>query len=58
MRDARTQRLVVAGYGDDNRLYVLKLEQATGALTMDAGFHDANGKPWRGSLLLRSTMQP
>jgi hypothetical protein len=43
--DARTQRLVVTGYGDDHRLFMLKLDQATGVLTMDTAFHDAGGKP-------------
>lgn len=41
--DEKTQRLVVTGSGP--RLYLLKLDQATGALTMDEAFHDADGKP-------------
>jgi hypothetical protein len=41
--DAKTGRLVVTG--DQARLYLVKLDQSTGALTMDNGFHDANGKP-------------
>lgn len=41
--DEKTQRLVVTGSGP--RLYLLKLDQATGALTMDDAFHDADGKP-------------
>jgi len=57
--DAKTQRLVVTGR--EPRLFLVKLDQATGALTMDASFHDADGKPgfnfanrewphgWRGS---------
>jgi 56kDa selenium binding protein (SBP56) len=56
--DAKTQRLVVTGR--EPRLFLVKLDQATGALTMDASFH-ADGKPgfnfanrewphgWRGS---------
>ncbi len=57
--DAKTQRLVVTGR--EPRLFLVKLDQATGALSMDASFHDADGKPgfnfanrewphgWRGS---------
>jgi hypothetical protein len=41
--DAKTQRLVVTG--SEPRLYLLKLELATGAISMDEAFHDANGKP-------------
>lgn len=41
--DAKTQRLVVTG--SESRLYLIKLDQATGALTMDTAFHDAEGKP-------------
>jgi hypothetical protein len=43
--DARTRRLVVTGYGDDHRLFMMKLDQSTGAVTMDAAFHGAGGKP-------------
>jgi len=43
--DARTQRLVVTGYGDDHRLFMVKLDQANGSLSMDTAFHDADGKP-------------
>ena len=42
--DARTQRLVVTGYGDDHRLFMVKLDQATGVAAMDTAFHDAGGK--------------
>ena len=57
--DAKTQRLVVTGR--EPRLFLVKLDPATGALSMDASFHDADGKPgfnfanrewphgWRGS---------
>lgn len=57
--DGKTQRLVVTGR--EPRLFLLKLDQATGALIMDDSFHDADGKPgfnfadrewpqgWRGS---------
>jgi len=57
--DGTTQRVVVTG--NEPRLYLLKLDQATGALTLDEAFHDADGKPgfnfanrdwphgWRGS---------
>lgn len=41
--DAKTQRLVVTG--SEPRLYLLKLDQATGILTLDDAFHDADGKP-------------
>ena len=41
--DTKTGRLVVTG--DQARLYLVKLDQSTGALTMDNAFHDANGKP-------------
>jgi hypothetical protein len=43
--DARTQRLVVTGYGDDHRLFMMKLDQSTGAVTMDTAFLGADGKP-------------
>ena len=43
--DAQTQRLVVTGYGDDHRLFMVKLDQATGTLSMDTAFHDAGDKP-------------
>jgi hypothetical protein len=41
--DAKTQRLVVTGR--EPRLFLVKLDQATGALTVDDSFHDADGKP-------------
>ena len=41
--DAVTQRVVVTG--KEPRLYLLKLDLATGALTMDEAFHDPDGKP-------------
>ena len=41
--DTKTQRLAVTGR--EPRLFLLKLDQATGALTMDVSFHDADGKP-------------
>jgi hypothetical protein len=41
--DEIAQRAVVTG--DQPRLYLLKLDQATGALTLDEAFHDADGKP-------------
>jgi hypothetical protein len=40
--DAKTQRLVVTG--SESRLFMLKLDQATGALSMDNAFHDAEGQ--------------
>ncbi|HZS58364.1 MAG TPA: hypothetical protein VFA43_03775 [Gemmatimonadaceae bacterium] len=60
--DAVTNRLVVTpGRSGDPRLYLLKLDQTTGALSIDAAFHDTDGKAgfnfanrtwphgWRGS---------
>jgi len=41
--DAKTHRLVVTG--NENRLYLLKLDETTGAVSIDTAFHDANGKP-------------
>lgn len=41
--DAKTGRVVITG--SEPRLYLLKFDQATGALTMDESFHDADGKP-------------
>jgi hypothetical protein len=40
--DGKAQRLVVTGLS--TRLYLLKLDQATGSLTIDDAFHDADGK--------------
>ncbi len=42
--DAKSERLVVTGIGDLHRLFMLKLDQHTGAITMDTAFHDADGK--------------
>lgn len=43
--DPQTHRLVATpGSKDDNRLYLLKLDTATGALTLDQGFRDTDGK--------------
>lgn len=41
--DAKTQRIVVTGR--EPRLFLLKFDPATGALSMDDTFHDADGKP-------------
>ena len=41
--DPKTERLVVTG--SEPRLYLLRLNQETGALTVDDAFHDADGKP-------------
>jgi hypothetical protein len=45
--DEKTQRLVVTPgtYSPVNRLYLLKLNQATGALAFAEAFRDADGKP-------------
>jgi len=40
--DAKAQRLVVTG--SPNRLYLMKFDQATGTLTFDESFRDADGK--------------
>jgi len=42
--DAKTQRLVVTGWGEA-RLYLVRMDPATGALTLDDAFHDEKGKP-------------
>lgn len=43
---AKTQRLVVTSSGSpvDHRLYLLKLDQSTAAITLDDAFRDADGK--------------
>lgn len=41
--DVKTGRVVVTG--DESRLYLLKFDTSTGALTIDEAFHDADGKP-------------
>jgi hypothetical protein len=44
--DPKTQRIVVtSGHTPEDRLYLLKLDQATGALSVDEAFRDADGKP-------------
>jgi hypothetical protein len=44
--DAKTNRVVVTpGPSGNTRLYLLKFDPQTGALTMDESFHDADGKP-------------
>jgi len=42
----KTQRLVVTSSGSpaDHRLFLLKLDQATGAITVDDAFRDSDGK--------------
>ena len=42
--DAKTRRLAVTGY-DENRLFMLSFDPATGALAIDPAFHDDKGKP-------------
>lgn len=42
--DSVTGRLVVTGY-EEHRLFLLTFDQATGALALDAAFHDEAGKP-------------
>ncbi len=41
--DEKTKRIVVTGSGP--RLFLVKLDPATGAIAMDGAFHDAEGKP-------------
>jgi hypothetical protein len=41
--DAKMQRLVVTG--SESRLFLLKLDMATGAIAVDDAFHDEEGKP-------------
>jgi hypothetical protein len=41
--DAKTERVVVTGR--EPRLFLVKLNSATGALSMDDAFHDEEGKP-------------
>jgi hypothetical protein len=44
--DAKTNRLVVTGGGlGDPRLYLLKFDPASGAISVDEAFHDSDGKP-------------
>jgi hypothetical protein len=43
--DAETQRLVVTSGQAGDRMYLLKLDQATGALSIDTAFRDADGQP-------------
>jgi len=42
--DAKAERVVVTGIGDLHRLYLLKLDQKTGAITLDTAFRDTDGK--------------
>src|SRR4029077_5553364 len=43
--DPETQRLVVtSGNSPDDRLYLLKLDQNTGGLSVDDAFRDTDGK--------------
>jgi hypothetical protein len=41
--DPKTQRVVVTG--KESRLFLVKMDPATGALSLDETFHDAEGKP-------------
>jgi hypothetical protein len=44
--DARTNRVVVTTSGrGDPRLYMLKFDPSTGAISLDDAFHDSDGKP-------------
>ncbi len=43
--DAKTKRLVVTSGKKGDRMYLLKLDETTGALTIDDKFRDTDGKP-------------
>ncbi len=43
--DARSGRLVVTSGRAGDRLYLLKLDPASGKLSVDESFRDADGKP-------------
>jgi len=44
--DAKTSRFVVTpSDATDSRLYLVKFDPQTGALSMDEAFHDSDGKP-------------
>ena len=43
--DAKSRRLVVTSGQSGDRLHLLKLNEATGALTIDGAFRDADGQP-------------
>ncbi|MGA7171943.1 MAG: hypothetical protein WBX08_22500 [Candidatus Sulfotelmatobacter sp.] len=44
--DSKTSRVVVTTGGmGDPRLYMLKFDPSSGAISVDEGFHDADGKP-------------
>jgi hypothetical protein len=44
--DPKTARIVVtSGRSGSTRLYLLKLDEKAGAISMDEGFHDSDGKP-------------
>lgn len=42
--DAKSHRLVVTGY-DEQRLYLLNVDESTGTLTIDTAFHNEVGRP-------------
>lgn len=43
--DPKSRRLVVTPVEDSNRLYLLKLDETTGALSIDETFRDTDGQP-------------
>lgn len=43
--DATTHRIVVTSKQSGDRMYLLKLDDRTGALTIDPAFHDTDGHP-------------
>jgi 56kDa selenium binding protein (SBP56) len=43
--DAKTNRVVVTAGKGEPRLYMLKFDPSTGAISLDEAFHDSEGKP-------------
>ena len=43
--EPKTKRVVVTGYSDVHRLYLVKPDPSSGAPTMDTAFHDATANP-------------
>ncbi|MEO7637575.1 MAG: hypothetical protein ABIS16_08035 [Sphingomicrobium sp.] len=43
--DAKSRRLIVTSGRSGDRMYLLKLDEATGALSIDNAFRDADGQP-------------
>jgi hypothetical protein len=43
--DAVTRRVAVTGESPEDRLFMLRFDPDSGALSLDTAFHDANGRP-------------